>query len=143
MRHGLVVLTILLAGVSASARAQIGPVTPGASVLHARHDLPSFATRPPPPAAVKWGMVIGGVAGASVAAVLVFGHPCHGEDCSLRAAVAILPIGIGAGVGILVGGAVGNAVARESEFNDLGAAEAARLGVKLRFGLRIPLSTPH
>jgi len=142
MPQRIIVATVLLVGVSVPARAQVAFVTLPPSAVLAREFSPSPA-RGSTPAAVKWGMVIGGVTGATVAAVLVFGHPCHGDDCWARSAVAILPIGIGAAVGIMVGGAVGNAIARDHEFNVSGAAVRRRPGDTIRVGIRLALPTPH
>jgi hypothetical protein len=63
---------------------------------------------------VKWGVVIGGVTGATVGAILVFGHQCHndGWECILRPVAGIFAIGVGAGVGMLVGGSIGRAIDR-------------------------------
>jgi len=143
MRHGLVVATVLLMGVSVPARAQVALVTRSSSILQERPEFPRLAALSSRPASVKWGMVIGGVAGATVGAVLVFGHPCHGDDCWVRPAVAILPIGIGAAVGIMVGGAVGNAIARDGDFNVSGAAITRRPGASIGVGIRLSFPTPH
>jgi hypothetical protein len=143
MSNGVLVATVVLMGVSVPARAQVAPVTRSSAILQERPDFPRFAAPTSRPASVKWGMVIGGVAGATVGAVLVFGHPCHGDDCWVRPAVAILPIGIGAAVGIMVGGAVGNAIARDREFNVSGGAVSRRPGARIGVGIRLSLPTPH
>jgi hypothetical protein len=94
--------------------------------------LPTFSaqtgSRSRPKAAV-WGMVIGGVTGAAVGAYLVLGHPCRdGWECRLRPGTAMLGIGFGGAVGMLVGGAVGHAIDRNREFN---------------VGIRLSLPSPH
>jgi hypothetical protein len=90
----------------------------GQSVVQLR---PAFSAAAPAPARevpgeVKWGVYIGAVTGAAVAALIVF-HGCgDGYDCGLRAAAGILPISLGAIVGIAVGGSIGKAIADDSEF---------------------------
>ncbi|HXL34730.1 MAG TPA: hypothetical protein VN953_07395 [Gemmatimonadales bacterium] len=71
-----------------------------------------------PPAAVKWGMAIGGVTGATVGGLIASRHHCDGENCVWgRGLVMVLGIGGGAVVGILAGGAIGHAIAEHSEFD--------------------------
>ncbi len=71
-----------------------------------------------PPAAVKWGMAIGGVTGATMGGLIASRHHCDGENCVWgRGLVMVLGIGGGAVVGILAGGAIGHAIAEHSEFD--------------------------
>ena len=123
------VTTIFLAGVSVPAQSQ--------AVLLLR---PEFASALPvhvpgrysPPAAVKWGMAIGGVTGATVGGLIASRHHCDGENCVWgRGLVMVLGIGGGAVVGILAGGAIGHAIAEHSEFR-------ARDG-RLQAGIRLAL----
>ena len=102
--------------------------------------LPIGSPRESPSSAVKWGMIIGGVAGATVATILVFRRPCQGDDCWIRPAVAILPIGIGAAVGLLVGGSIGRAIdgPGSSDYLD---APLSNQSAHFRVGLVIPLAS--
>ncbi len=109
------VTTIFLAGASVPAQSQ--------SVLLLRPEFASALLAPiparySPPAAVKWGMAIGGVTGATVGGLIASRHHCDGENCVWgRGLVMVLGIGGGAVVGILAGGAIGHAIAEHSEFD--------------------------
>jgi len=128
MRPGVAILALLLAGVSIPSQAQVAPAR-----------FASF-TAPAPrraemPSQMKWGMLIGGVTGAAVGAIVVSSSPCEdqGWACTLR---PILVMGAAAGGGLLgmfVGGTIGKSIANHAEL-DL---------ARHRVGIRLSLRTPH
>ena len=142
MRRPIALVTVLFLGLGGPTEAQLWPAAP---VGPMRQMSGFHATGAPTSrsAAVKRGMIIGGVTGAGVAAILVFSHPCHGDECWTRSAVAILPIGLGGAVGILVGGAVGNATAQDREFEVGGGTVERARPFAVAVGIRLTLPRLH
>ena len=130
MRAAALVAAVLLVGLSAPARAQVASARP----------LPSFAasTSRPVPSQVKWGMLIGGVTGTAIGAIVVARSSSHcqkqnerGWDCLLRPIVFMGGAAAGGLVGMLAGGAIGKSIAEHAEFDVAGAS--------LKMGVRLPL----
>jgi hypothetical protein len=123
MRPSVAVAAVLLAGVSIPSQAQVAPAR-----------FASF-TAPAPrraemPSQMKWGMIIGGVTGAAVGAIVVSSKPCENQGwaCILR---PMLVMGAAAGgglLGMLVGGTIGKSIADHAEL-DLA---RHRVGIMLR-----------
>lgn len=107
------------------------------SVLQIRPEFASYAAaasaRRSMPSQMKWGMIIGGVTGAAVGAILVSSRPCEaqGWGCLLRPVLVLGGAAAGGLVGMLVGGSIGKAIAEHAELDAAGA--------RLRMGLRVPL----
>ena len=140
MRLQIICTAVLLVGLGVQVQAQAPFAAPLASRPTVRFH--TSAPRIARSAAVKRGMIIGGVTGAGIAAILVFSRPCRGDDCWTRSAVAILPIGLGAAVGIVVGGAIANGMAQDHDFAVAGAT-IRRAARRVSVGLRLSLPNLH
>lgn len=111
MRAGAVWLLCCVA--TAPLAAQTIPENPGAFPRDTFH----FSSQRSVPSSVKWGMVLGGLVGAGVGAALTLNHPCAGWECMMRPLIATFGIGAGGVVGVLVGGAIGHAIANHQRLN--------------------------
>jgi len=123
--------------IAVPARAQVAPAR---SILEIRPEFVSFAAPAPAPARrempsqMKWGMLIGGVTGAAVGAIVVSSKPCENQGwaCLLR---PMLVLGAAAGgglVGMIVGGEIGKSIADHAEF------DVASRSVGVKLALRTP-----
>jgi len=123
---------VLLTGVSVPAQAQQLRPEFASAVPFAAFAAAAPARRTPPSQA-KWGMIIGGITGTALGAILVSNSPCkaQGWGCLLRPILVLGGAAAGGLVGMLVGGVIGNAIAGDGD------ADVAASG--LRVGVRLPL----
>ncbi len=130
MRAVVVVVAILPVGFSVPAQAQVAPREFSSFIASAPAPAPAPARRSLPSQA-KWGMIVGGVTGTALGAILVSNSPCkaQGWGCLLRPILVLGGAAAGGLVGMLVGGVIGYAIAGDGDVDV--AASGLRVGVRL------------
>jgi hypothetical protein len=155
MRHRLFLAIVLLIGTQHAVRAQGAPwlssgprfpllpepVLPSRALDRASGQPGSGPTpREPRPAAVTWGIVIGGVAGATVATVLWLDRPCQDLECEIRASLVFIPVAVGGLVGAMVGASIGEGIARSNQLTTPGPSRMPRVGPTVWLRVAVPLT---